>query len=104
MDHLTLLFEFIGTFLAGAIFFTKIVPEFKRYAVVLQVSFFMYTLLKEYLKRHPEKKSQLHILIAQMISHFLKTHPHGKTIAAQSDIDEKLESKLKHDSQVVGEG
>lgn len=76
-----------------------IVPALQLAMVVAQ----MYRVSKQFRKKQHLPVLSPKVFVTDVAQHFLETHPEGKMIAKESEVDEQL-VKLMNDTQVPGNG
>lgn len=83
-------FESLGLMLGGFLFLTRVIPELRRFATAVQIALFLYTGLRGYLKKRPEKAKDMKRFVAQIVDHYIHTHPEGKKVAKETNLDENV--------------
>lgn len=94
--------------------FAVVLTRFKNELRVVYYFFNALILLAEmakiYFRYHPDGNKKFQTFLFSIMNHYLKTHPAGKEISKNTNLDEKItkymvkHDLLKHDSEVEGIG
>lgn len=103
--------EYIITIVSAILIWLRLAPiagNLKVLVYALQAGLFIAQMYQVYKKQKEAKNIQAappKEFVAELAAHYLQTHPDGKKIAIETEIDEELEeSILKSDGEVVGLG
>jgi len=84
-DPLIIVLEIVGASVA----LVRLWPSLREALIALQVAYTVMQFANLYLKYNPEKKKDIANFWKQVMHHYYTTHPHGKELAKDTQMDEK---------------